>query len=135
MTFETDDTRVRAISPDGTWTTSSMEWGWLELWIKMGILGPIAFLWIAYELIKHLWAYTKSDQAWLGYALVTGLIFLYGTHFFSPYLNHPIGLGYLLFLIPFLPNKKHATSSSAVFIEELLSVKRQPTAVAATVRE
>ncbi len=135
VTFETDDPRVRAISPDGTWTTSSMEWGWLELWIKMGILGPIAFLWIAYELIKHLWAYTKSDQAWLGYALVTGLIFLYGTHFFSPYLNHPIGLGYLLFLIPFLPNKKHATSSSAVFIEELLSMKRQPTAVAATVRE
>ncbi|MBI4435412.1 O-antigen ligase family protein, partial [Candidatus Uhrbacteria bacterium] len=32
VTFETDDPRIRAISPDGTWSTTSMEWGWFELW-------------------------------------------------------------------------------------------------------
>jgi hypothetical protein len=39
-------------------------------------------------------------------SLFAGLITLYVTHVFSPYLNHPIGLGYLLFLLPFLPLPK-----------------------------
>ena len=128
VTFETDDPRIRAISPDGTWSTTSMEWGWFELWIKMGILGPLGFLYAAYELIKRLWAYRWTDQAWIGLALVTGIIFIYGTHFFSPYLNHPIGLGYLLFLIPFLPNRKQAESHGTVFLEEIVSMRR-PVAV------
>jgi len=135
VTFQTDDPRIRAISPDGTWSTTSMEWGWFELWIKMGVLGPLAFIYAGYELIKRLWAYRWTEQAWIGLALVTGLIFIYGTHFFSPYLNHPIGLGYLLFLVPFLPNKKHAASQSIVFIEELLKVKTQTPAVAVSTRK
>jgi hypothetical protein len=127
VTFETDDPRVRTINPDGTWTTSSMEWGWLELWIKMGVLGPLGFLYTAYELIRRLWAYTWTQQAWLGLALVTGLIFIFSTHFFSPYLNHPIGLGYLLFLVPFLPTKRQAESRETVFVQELsLQSKKNP---------
>ncbi|MBI4256560.1 O-antigen ligase family protein [Candidatus Uhrbacteria bacterium] len=124
VTFETDDPRIRAISPDGAWSTTSMEWGWFELWIKMGILGPLSFLYAAYELIKRLWAYRWTDQAWIGLALVTGIVFIYGTHFFSPYLNHPIGLGYLLFLIPFLPNKRQAESHGTVLLEEIVSMRR-----------
>lgn len=130
VTFQTDDPRIRAQNPDGTWSTTSMEWGWLELWIKMGILGPIGFLYAAYELIKRLWSYRWTEQAWIGLSLVTGLIFIYSTHFFSPYLNHPIGLGYLLFLIPFLPNKKQVVSHSTVFIEELVGVKQPSVAIA-----
>ncbi|MBI5793691.1 O-antigen ligase family protein [Candidatus Uhrbacteria bacterium] len=114
VTFVTDDPRVREIHPDGTWTTSSMEWGWLELWIKMGILGPAAFLYAAYEFLKRLWAYRWTDQAWLGFGLMAGLVFIFATHFFSPYLNHPIGLGYMLFLVPFLPIKKPAEAGAAV---------------------
>jgi hypothetical protein len=129
VTFQTDDPRIRAFSPDGTWSTTSMEWGWFELWIKMGLLGPAAFLYAAYELIKRLWTYRWTEQAWLGLALVTGIVFIYGTHFFSPYLNHPIGLGYLLFLVPFLPNKKPAESHGAVFIDEIVSLRRPATVV------
>lgn len=131
VTFETDDPRAREINPDGTWTTVAMEWGWLELWLKMGVLGPIGFLYAGYELTRRLWAYTWTQQAWLGYALVTGIVFLFATHFFSPYLNHPIGLGYLLFLIPFLSLKKQPVSSSTVFIEEIFSAK-QPVGVMAS---
>jgi hypothetical protein len=135
VTFVSDDPRVREIHPDGTWTTSSMEWGWLELWVKMGILGPMAFLYAAYELIKRLWAYRWTEQAWLGIAFISGLVFIYGTHFFSPYLNHPIGLGYLLFLVPFLPNKKPAESHGTVFMQELLPTKQQIPAVATSTRD
>ncbi|MFA4845870.1 MAG: O-antigen ligase family protein, partial [Patescibacteria group bacterium] len=116
VTFVTDDPRAREIHPDGTWTTSSMEWGWLELWIKMGILGPMAFLYAAYEILKRLWAYRWTDQAWLGFGLMAGLVFIFATHFFSPYLNHPIGLGFLLFLVPFLPTKKPAEAVAGILI-------------------
>jgi hypothetical protein len=126
VTFESDDPRIRSISPDGTWSTTSMEWGWLELWIKMGVVGPLAFFYAAYELVRRLWSYQWTQQAWMGLALITGLVFIYSTHFFSPYLNHPIGLGYLLFLIPFLPDKKQAVSHSTVLIAELMR-SRQPT--------
>lgn len=120
VTFTTDDPRARAINPDGTWTTTSMEWGWLELWIKMGILGPLAFLYIGYEYLKRLWGYLNTEQAWIGIGLITALLFVFGTHVFSPYLNHPIGLGVLLFIIPFLSTKKQmAPSVTSVIWEEL----------------
>lgn len=126
VTFNTDDPRVREIHPDGTWTTTSMEWGWLELWIKMGILGPVAFLYAAWELLKRLWVYRWTDQAWLGIGLMSGLIFVFATHFFSPYLNHPIGLGYLLFLVPFLPNKKPAEALVGVRVPLVFTKKSVP---------
>ncbi len=127
VTFVTDDPRVREIHPDGTWTTSSMEWGWFELWIKMGILGPAAFLYAAWELLKRLWAYRWTEQAWLGFGLMSGLVFIFATHFFSPYLNHPIGLGYLLFLVPFLPTKKPAEAVVGVSVP--LNLGRQQVSV------
>ncbi|MBI2473552.1 O-antigen ligase family protein [Candidatus Uhrbacteria bacterium] len=132
VTFETDDPRVRAINPDGVWTTTSMEWGWFELWIKMGILGPVGFLYLGYQLAKRLWVYTSTPQAWLGYGLIAGLIFIFGTHFFSPYLNHPIGLGYLLFLIPFLSVEKKVLDSVVLSNEGLFLTNQVPHTIVVT---
>lgn len=114
ITYITDDPRAREINPSGEWTVVAMEWGWLELWIKMGALGVIGFLYAGYMLIKHLWAYQKTEYAWLGLALSSMIMFIFATHMFSPYLNHPIGLGILLFVLPFLPKKKQAESVSTV---------------------
>jgi len=104
----------------------AMEWGWLELWLKMGVLGPLAFIFIAYELIRRLWSYKSTDLAWLGYALISIVVFLYATHVFSPYLNHPIGLGLLLFVIPFLPAKKQPALSNAVPIKKMFEANKLP---------
>lgn len=119
VTFTTDDPRARAINPDGTWTTFSLEWGWLELWIKMGILGPIAFLWLFVVSVLGLMPYLKTDRAWLGIGLLSALVMLYVTHVFSPYLNHPIGLGFLLFLVPFY--LKHDPLDVRIGVQELLA--------------
>lgn len=103
VTFITDDPRIRAIHPDGSWTTTSMEWGWLELWIKMGILGPIGFLALfAYVSIAATMMF-KTEKAWVGVWVIGFSVFLYLTHFFSPYLNHPIGIGLILVSFIFLP--------------------------------
>ena len=124
VTFISDDPRVREISEDGSWSTVSMEWGWLEIWIKMGILAPLGFLYLFYMMTKRLLAYAWTDQAWLGIGLLSGLVFLYATHFFSPYLNHPIGLGFILFCIPFLPNKQKVAAQETETINVTLQTKQ-----------
>ncbi len=108
VAFQTDDPRVRAFSPDGTWSTYALEWGWLELWLKMGILGPIGFLWLFVAIGKSLWPKAGDDQNWLFVGLLSAMAMLYATHAFSPYLNHPLGLGFLLFLVSFMREKKSA---------------------------
>ncbi|MCX6714877.1 MAG: O-antigen ligase family protein [Candidatus Uhrbacteria bacterium] len=103
VTFITDDPRIRAIHPDGSWTTTSMEWGWLELWLKMGILAPLGFLAVFAYTAYAASSLLRSDKAWVGIWILEFMTFLYFTHFFSPYLNHPIGLGLILLAIVFVP--------------------------------
>ena len=99
--FITDDPRARAISPDGTWSTYALEWGWLEIWLKMGIFGIAAFVWVFVASCRGLLAHLKDREPWIGVASIAALIMLFVAHFFSPYLNHPLGLGLLLFFVPF----------------------------------
>lgn len=108
ITFKTDDPRARAINPDGTWTTYSLEWGWLELWLKMGLLGPLSFAFLFLGLMRGLLPSIRTSQSWIGIGFISSLAMLYATHTFSPYLNHPLGLGLLLFAVPFLKQKSPA---------------------------
>lgn len=119
VTFKTDDPRARAINPDGTWTTYALEWGWLELWLKMGILGPIAFVALFVGMVRGLWPYLRGDQSWVGIAFVSALVMLYATHVFSPYLNHPLGLGMLLLFVPFLKQKPPTVGSKVSVFDRL----------------
>ena len=99
--FQTDDPRVRAFSPEGWWSTYALEWGWFELWLKMGILGPLSFLFLLFFLVRGVREELNKEHVWMANAFVASLVMLYATHTFSPYLNHPLGLGFLLFLVPF----------------------------------
>ena len=111
VAFESDDPRVRAVYPDGKWRTYSFEWGWLDAWLKMGVFGPIALFWVGFTLARGLFFNLKRENGWISLGLLCSLAALFATHVFSPYLNHPIGLGFLIFLVPFLSNdvpKMHA---------------------------
>lgn len=103
VTFKTDDPRARAINPDGTWTTYAFEWGWLDLWLKMGLIGPLAFLFLFAFLVRGLWPLLATDRKWLGIGLISSLVCLAAINLFTPYLNHPLGLGLLIFVLPFIP--------------------------------
>lgn len=113
VTFQTDDPRVRAFSPDGSWTTFALEWGWLELWLKMGILGPIGFIYAMVMIGIAIHQQLFKNHQWLGVSLILVLLFLAATHVFSPYLNHPLGLGLLLFMLPFLAPARRTEPDSA----------------------
>lgn len=123
VSFISEDPRVRESNPDGVWSTYAMEWGWLELWIKMGIFGPLAFLFYITQAIRALFDNQKPDQQWIGAGLAAGLIFLSLTHLFSPYLNHPIGLGFLLFVLAFLPQTR-IVGIPATNLDSLLKMPR-----------
>lgn len=120
VTFKTDDPRARAINPDGTWTTYALEWGWLEVWLKMGILGPLAFAWLLAGLIRGFWPYLRTEQSWVAVAFLSSVVMLYATHVFSPYLNHPLGLGLLLLAVPFLKLKPPTGGSKVSVLDRIV---------------
>jgi len=94
LTYETKDPRILAEHPDGMYTTYAFEWGWLEHWVKMGILGIGAMLFLIWSLLRRILA--LNAPKWLVYGVFASLIGIAITHVFSPYFNHPLGIGALL---------------------------------------
>jgi hypothetical protein len=78
----------------GLYTTYAFEWGWLEHWIKFGILGVPLMLWIVVGLAVRLWK-QETMPFWLRVGSVSSLVGLMVVHAFTPYLNHPLGFLFL----------------------------------------
>lgn len=123
VAFITDDPRIRAESPDGHYETYALEWGWLELWLKMGILGPLAFLFLAYHLARGLWPWLEGENQWVGIGFISSILFLFAIHVFSPYLNHPLGLGFFVFVVPFLRKTRVPEKGARISVKDMLEVK------------
>lgn len=101
VTYRSSDPRVLASSPDGEYTTFAFEWGWLDIWLKLGIFGLLSYLALSaiiiFKSLKRFFRLSRDHQAVMaGFAL--GLAAILGVNFFSPYLNHPLGIGYILLL-------------------------------------
>lgn len=100
VTYKTTDPRYLAAHPDNPYyTTFAFEWGWLDVWYKLGILGLIVYLALIFDIVKRGWRLSKYADASnkpLMLGISSGLIALVVVHFFTPFLNHPLGIGYLL---------------------------------------
>lgn len=98
VTYTSNDPRVREEFPDGRYTTYAFEWGYLDLLFKFGLAGFAALLYTVVALIRQL--YTKMKEGGEDHIEALGtlaaLVALFGTHMFTPYLNHPLGIGWLL---------------------------------------
>ncbi|MDQ7814868.1 MAG: glycosyltransferase [Patescibacteria group bacterium] len=92
VTYESKDPRV-VQSTGGTFETYAFEWGWLEHWIKFGVLGVPVMLWILISLGWRIWR--TEEPRWLRVGAVSSLFALAVLHFFTPYLNHPLGFAFL----------------------------------------
>ena len=103
VTYTSDDPRIRSVYEDGVVTTYRFEWGYQDLWLKLGLLGLIAFAWYAVVMvIGTKFTMKNHGHGWLVLGLGGGLIALFISNIFSPYLNHPIGLAYMIFVVPFI---------------------------------
>jgi hypothetical protein len=111
--YESEDPRVVALG--GKAETYAFEWGWLDIWLKMGWLGLLAFIWLGLFYLMSFWNSAKDkDSGWLMIAFFRVVVALFVLHMFTPFLNHPIGLGFLVFLTPFLDIKKPKLSLESV---------------------
>lgn len=105
VTYKSSDPRVLEANPSGLYTTSAFEWGWLDIWLKIGFFGVLAYLSIFILLskiiIKTIFLNKKNfsekgELATTTPALFIGLAVIALINTFSPYMNHPLGIGYLL---------------------------------------
>ena len=96
VTYKSSDPRVLQTNPSGVYTTYAFEWGYLEIWLKLGLLGLVAYLWLIFSLIRQgIVSGAKTGQP-IFFAIAAGLIFLAITNIFTPYLNHPLGIGIIV---------------------------------------
>jgi O-antigen ligase len=106
ITYQSFDPRqMNEANPQGWYTTYAFEWGYLDMILKFGIVGLVVYLLLIFNIFKLSWIKMKSslfenqnEKAGLILGFSLGLIGIIVTHIFSPYLNHPLGIGYLIFL-------------------------------------
>jgi len=98
LTYQSTDPRIVQTHPNGIYTTYAFEWGYLDIWLKIGLLGLISYL----ALIAYLYFSGIKKISPLHIGLLAGLTALVFTNIFSPYLNHPLGIGYIMLISGFL---------------------------------
>jgi len=96
--FRSDDPRIKNESNPEGWTDAvNIEWGYLDLAVKAGLLGLAAYLSFLLCLAWSLFASALKENK-LAASLFIGLAALMIVHMFTPYLNHPLGIGYILLI-------------------------------------
>ena len=111
VTYESFDPRiVTAKNPKGEYTTFAFELGYLDLLLKFGLAGVLSFLYLICQLLikikKTAINTTNEFDKYFLLGLLLGLVALTITHAFSPYLNHPLGIGYIIVLYTIIINLK-----------------------------
>ncbi len=97
VTFITTDPRI-VERTGGVRTTYAFEWGYLDLLLKLGVIGAAAvlgFLWACVRLLRRTLATAQPQRQPLLLAFLLAVCTLALVHMTSPYLNHPIGLSML----------------------------------------
>lgn len=101
VTYATKDLRALENSADGLYTTYAFEWGYLDLWLKLGLFGTLVYGALVLGVCLRLWVLahqlTESKDQIVVLTAAGGLIAIMGIHALTPYLNHPLGLGWLVF--------------------------------------
>lgn len=96
VTYFSQDPRVLQNNPTGEYTTYAFEWGYLDLWLKIGFFGLAAYLLLIFFLVRDSLSADFKNSDLILPGIGAGLIFLALTNFFTPYLNHPLGIGILI---------------------------------------
>jgi O-antigen ligase len=106
LTYRSNDPRILEQNSDGIFTTYAFEWGWLDIWLKLGIIGLMVYIFL---MGKIFFDYLKlaleniTSLSCLGICLSIAVLAI--VHFFTPYINHPLGIGVILIAIAFLETK------------------------------
>ncbi|MFA6428034.1 MAG: O-antigen ligase family protein [Candidatus Buchananbacteria bacterium] len=98
ITYKNSDPRIKnETNPEGWYTTYTFELAYLDIILKLGLLGLAVYLSFIFLLGKKYWQLMTNNWSAVGWLL--GLVALLIIQMFTPYLNHPLGIGYLLLLV------------------------------------
>ena len=102
--YQSADPRALESVNGGLYETFSFEWGWLDFLIKIGIIGTFIYLLLLFTILKTTWQKFKQNNDPIILACIFSVIALCAIHALTPYLNHPLGIGWILIvsLIPTL---------------------------------
>jgi O-antigen ligase len=106
VTYYSSDPRVLLNNPTGEYTTYAFEWGWLDIWLKLGLLGLISYLWLIVMQIIKIGRFRGEFKPLSRLSLLAILATLTTVHIFTPYINHPLGIGMILLAIVFISEPK-----------------------------
>ncbi len=117
VTYYSSDPRVLESDASGRYTTFSFEWGWLDIWLKLGIFGFGIYLLLISKILfreaKALFSVKifQNKEIYI-FSLIISLLLVSFINFFSPYFNHPLGIGFLLIISSFFDFNKLLTTKS-----------------------
>lgn len=95
VTYKSSDPRAIQVNPGGIFTTYAFEWGFLDIMLKIGLAGLAVYLLLIAKIWRSGWLLGHSGE-FIPLGFLLGLAALLATNFFSPYLNHPLGIGYII---------------------------------------
>lgn len=95
LSYQSEDPRVLEQTGTGFYTTTAFEWGYLDIWFKLGIFGFLAYLLFLFKIVYKSYK-LKQLAGGLFFASGLALIFLLLVHFFTPYINHPLGISLII---------------------------------------
>lgn len=102
VTYRSDDPRIRSLHPGGVLTTGAVEWQYLEIWLKMGLLGLAAVVWLWWRIGRFCWKSLEqargADQL-VAAGLMLGFLAFVLANVFTPYVNHPLGWTFLTLVL------------------------------------
>lgn len=76
-------------------TAYSFEWGYLDMILKFGIMGLAVYLYFIWMIVRGLFKKIKERSLYSLWALAS-LSAVLAVHIFTPYLNHPLGIGIVI---------------------------------------
>ncbi len=101
VTYRSADPRVvlSTAGMSGEYTTFAFEWTYLDIWLKVGLIGLVVYLYILYLIFKQFYLNIKERGGWLNVGALFSLIAFTLINITTPYLNHPLGIVYLLVIV------------------------------------
>ncbi|MEK7545755.1 MAG: O-antigen ligase family protein [Patescibacteria group bacterium] len=102
ITYRSDDPRVIELHPGGIVTTGAIEWQYLEIWLKTGLIGLLAVVWLWWRVGLFFWktiGTARGTDRLLAAGLMLSFLAFIVANIFTPYVNHPLGWGFLALVV------------------------------------
>lgn len=94
--YPSEDPRAKQrLDENGLFWTTAFEWGYLDQLLKFGVFVFSGFLFYLLSILYKLLIKKRPETN----LLLVVLLSIYATHMFSPYLNHPLGISWIIVAI------------------------------------